>query len=53
MLFDSLAGWRYVEVTDHCTQVDYAYQMKYLDDGHYARAKKLALIKLSSALFYN
>ena len=32
MFFESLTGWRHVEVTERRTAIDYAHQMKYLVD---------------------
>ena len=43
MMFEPLVGWRHVVVTDHRTQIDYAYQIKYLVDQRYPHAIKIRL----------
>ena len=44
MFFEPLAAWRHVQVTDHRTAVDYAYQMKYLVDMRYPDAIKITVV---------
>ena len=45
MIFEPLAGWRHVEVTDHRTAVDWAHQVKKLVDGRYSKANKIVLVQ--------
>ena len=45
MIFEPLAGWRHVEVTDHRTAVDWAHQVKKLVDGRYSEANKIVLVQ--------
>ncbi|ARV58897.1 IS630 family transposase [Nostocales cyanobacterium HT-58-2] len=44
MFFEPLAGWRYVEVTNQHTAIDYAHQMKYLVDDIYPNANKITVV---------
>lgn len=43
MFFAPLIGWRHVEVTDQCTQIDYAQQMKWLVDLAFPDAIKVCV----------
>jgi hypothetical protein len=45
MLFAPLEGWRYAEVTDRRTAIDYAHILKDLSDVHFPRAKKIVLVQ--------
>ena len=45
MIFEPLADWRHVEVTDHRTAVDWAHQVKKLVDGRYSEANKIVLVQ--------
>lgn len=38
MMFEPLAPWRHIEVTDRRTAIDYAVQMKSLVDEYYPDA---------------
>lgn len=44
MFFEPLVAWRYVEVTDQRTAVDYAQQMKYLVDIRDCDATKITIV---------
>jgi hypothetical protein len=44
MTFAPLEGWRYVEVTDRQTAVDYARALKDLSDKHYPDASKIVQV---------
>ncbi len=45
MIFEPLAGWRHVEVTEHRTAVDWAHQVKALVDGRYKDAETIVLVE--------
>jgi DDE superfamily endonuclease len=45
MFFEPFAGWRYVEVTNRRTQIDYAQQMKYLVEERYPHARKIRIVQ--------
>ena len=44
MLFEPLAGWRHVEVTDRRTAVDFATVLRDLSDRYYPQAQKIVLV---------
>lgn len=44
MMFQPLAGWRHVKVTDSRKAVDFAYCLKDLVDIHYPDAEKIVLV---------
>jgi hypothetical protein len=44
MLFEPLAGWRHVEVTDRRTAVDFATVLRDLSDRYYPQARKIVLV---------
>lgn len=44
MVFEPLAGWRHVTVTERRTKVDFAHVIRDLVDGHYAEATKIVLV---------
>lgn len=44
MMFEPLAGWRHVKVTDARKAVDFAYCLKDLVDIHYPDADKIVLV---------
>lgn len=44
MIFEPLAGWRHVKVTDTRTAIDFAYLLKDLVDLHYPNAEKIVLV---------
>jgi len=44
MLYQPLNGWRHVEVTDRRTKVDFAQQMKALDDVHFPQAERVHVV---------
>lgn len=44
MMFEPLAGWRHVKVTDKRTAVDFAHCLKDLSDVHYPQAEKIVLV---------
>lgn len=44
MLFEPLAGWRHVEVTDRRTAVDFAAVLRDLSDVYYPQAQKIVLV---------
>lgn len=44
MLFEPLAGWRHVKVTDRRTKQDWAWLMKDLVDVHYPEAEVIRLV---------
>lgn len=44
LLFQPLAGWRHVEVTERRTKVDFSHQMKALVDTHFPHAKRIHLV---------
>lgn len=44
MFFEPLAGKRIVNVTDHRTAIDWAYQIRELVDVHYPNAKQITLV---------
>jgi transposase len=45
MLFEPLAGWRHVPVTERRTRQDWARVVKELLDGRYAAAEKVVLVQ--------
>ena len=45
MIFEPLAGFRHVEVTDRRTAIDWAHQVKALVDGRYKDADTLVLVE--------
>jgi hypothetical protein len=45
MVFEPLAGQRYVKVTDRRTAVDYAYVIRDLVDVYYPKAEKIVLVQ--------
>lgn len=45
MIFEPLAGWRHVEVTDSRTAIDWAHQVKALVDGRYKDVDKIVLVE--------
>jgi hypothetical protein len=44
MLFEPLAGWRHVVVTQQRTRVDFAHVIKYLVDERYPAAEQIVLV---------
>ncbi len=44
MMFEPLAGWRHVKVTDTRKAIDFAYCLKDLVDIHYPDAEKIVLV---------
>ena len=44
MLFEPLAGWRHVEVTDRRTKIDFAHVIRDLVDEHHAHAEKIVVV---------
>jgi DDE superfamily endonuclease len=44
MFCEPQAGWRHVEVTEHRTRLDFAYQMKWLVDERYPDAERIEVI---------
>jgi len=44
MLFEPLAGWRHVKVTDRRTKIDFAQVVRELVDVHYPEAEKIVLV---------
>jgi transposase len=44
LLTEPLSGWRQVNVTEHRTMIDWAYQIKELSDVHFPEAEKILLI---------
>jgi hypothetical protein len=44
MLFDPLAGWRHVKVTERRTRVDWAHLIRELCEIHYPHAEKIILV---------
>jgi len=44
MLFEPLAGWRHVEVTERRTAVDFAAVLRDLSDRYYPQAQKIVLV---------
>jgi len=44
MMFEPLAGWRRVKVTDRRTKLDFAEVLKDLSDVHYPHAEKIVLV---------
>ena len=45
MFFEPLQDWPRVEMTQHRTAIDYAYQIRYLVDERYPNAKKIRVIQ--------
>lgn len=45
MIFEPLAGWRHVEVTDRRTAIDWAHQVRALVDGRYKDADTIVLVE--------
>jgi len=44
MLFEPLAGWRHVKVTDRRTKLDFAHTIRELCDVHYPAAETIVLV---------
>ncbi len=44
MLFEPLAGWRHVKVTERRTKIDFAHVVRELIDEHYPDARKIVLV---------
>ena len=44
MMFEPLAGWRHVAVTERRTKIDFAQVIRELVDGHYRAAEKIVLV---------
>jgi transposase len=44
MVFEPLAGHRWVQVTERCTAVDFAHVIQELVNVHYPQAEKLVLV---------
>ena len=44
LLFDPLAGWRHLEVTEQRTALDWAHQVQQLVDVHYPKAEWITLV---------
>jgi transposase len=44
MIFQPLASWRHVEVTEHRAKPDFAWQMKQLVDVHFPRAIRIRVV---------
>jgi len=44
LLFQPLAGWRHVEVTERRTNADFAHQMKALVDVHFPQAERIRVV---------
>jgi hypothetical protein len=44
IFFEPLSGWRYVDITNHRTAIDWAYQIRELVDVHYKEAEKITLV---------
>lgn len=44
MMFEPLAAWRHIEVTNQRTAIDYATQMKSLVDEYYPDATKITIV---------
>jgi len=44
LFFEPLAGWRHVEVTEHRTKMDFAYQMHWLTDVAYPHAECIHVV---------
>ena len=44
MLFEPLAAWRHVEVTEHRTKLDFAHQMRWLVDDAYPDAECIEVV---------
>lgn len=44
MLFEPLAGWRHVEITEHRTKIDFAHVVRALIDEYYAAAETVVLV---------
>lgn len=42
-LFDPLAGWRHLEVTEQRTALDWVHQVQQLVDVHYPKAERITL----------
>jgi DDE superfamily endonuclease len=45
MMFAPLEGWRYIEITDRRTAIDYAHALEALSDTHFPNAKKIILVQ--------
>ena len=52
MLFAPLEGWRWVEVTDRRTKVDWARQIKKLVDEDYADEDRIVLVMDNPVSWY-
>lgn len=44
MLFEPLAGWRHVKITERRTKIDFAYVVRELVDEHYPDAETIVLV---------
>jgi hypothetical protein len=44
LLFEPLAGWRHIEVTERRTSAEFAQQMRALVDVHYPAAERIAVV---------
>lgn len=44
LFFEPLIGWRYIDVTDQRTAVDWAYQIRQLLDEYYPHAERVVLV---------
>jgi transposase len=44
LLFEPLAGWRHIEVTERRTSAEFAQQMRALVDVHYPEAERIAVV---------
>ena len=45
MAFEPLSGWRYIEIKEHRTKVDYAHFLKELADKYYPEAKCIRVVQ--------
>jgi hypothetical protein len=44
IFFEPLAGWRYLEITNQRTAIDWAFQVRNLVDVHYPDAERITLV---------
>jgi DDE superfamily endonuclease len=44
LLFEPLAGWRHIEVTERRSSAEFAHQMRALVDVHYPAAERIAVV---------
>lgn len=44
LVFEPLAGWRHVEVTERRTRIEFAHVVRYLVDVRYAEAERIVLV---------